>query len=158
MDRTVVECFAAASGGILTGQHVVKVGDAASHACQPATVCQLLKLQSRTHGTSAAGSRLSVMTEASPEPGVPGAESMFTVDRGQSRAVEVTSASQVIGLVPYLLGFHPEDSLVVLVLTGPQGSSLKSTLRVSLGKPDDPDAGVWPVAAVVTTGSGSPVR
>jgi hypothetical protein len=71
------------------------------------------------------------MTEAFPEPGVPRAEFTFAVDRGESRVVGVTSASEVVGLV-------------VLVLTGPQGLSLKFTLRVSLGKPDDPDAGVWP--------------
>jgi Domain of unknown function (DUF4192) len=88
-------------------------------------------------------------TEAFPEPGLPGAEFTFTVDRGESQVIGVTSASEVVGLVPYLLGFHPEESLVVLVLTGPQGSPLKFTLRLPLGKPDDPDTGVWPVAAVV---------
>lgn len=50
--------------------------------------------------------------------------------RGQ---LSVTDAEGVISLVPHMLGFHPRDSLVVLIMCN---SALEATLRVDLPAPD----------------------
>lgn len=47
--------------------------------------------------------------------------------------LSVTDAEGVISLVPHLLGFHPRESLVVLIM---QDNALEATLRVDLPAPD----------------------
>lgn len=43
--------------------------------------------------------------------------------------LSVTDAEGVISLVPHMLGFHPRESLVVLIM---QGNALEATLRIDL--------------------------
>ncbi|WP_372697853.1 DUF4192 domain-containing protein [Arthrobacter sp. JSM 101049] len=47
--------------------------------------------------------------------------------------LSVTDAEGVISLVPHMLGFHPRESLVVLIM---RDASLEATLRVDLPAPD----------------------
>jgi len=47
--------------------------------------------------------------------------------------LSVTNAEGVISLVPHMLGFHPRDSLVVLIM---RDCALEATLRVDLPTPD----------------------
>jgi hypothetical protein len=55
----------------------------------------------------------------------------------------VTDAEGLVSLVPHLLGFHPRDSLVVLIM---EGTTLAATLRVDLPAKDPGTAGTRPFA------------
>jgi hypothetical protein len=45
-----------------------------------------------------------------------------TDGRGDRLVLRLTSSADVVAAVPYLLGFHPENSLVAIGTNGPQGS------------------------------------
>lgn len=50
--------------------------------------------------------------------------------------VRLQTCDDALGLIPHLLGFHPEESLVVLVM---EGGSLKVTARLDLAEASSPD-------------------
>ncbi|WP_067509625.1 DUF4192 domain-containing protein, partial [Actinoplanes sp. TFC3] len=50
--------------------------------------------------------------------------------------LKVCSIPDLLSLVPYLLGFHPDDSLVV---AGMDGDSIKFVVRIDLPQPGTPD-------------------
>src|SRR5207302_10067916 len=58
--------------------------------------------------------------------------------------VRAGSAEAVLALVPYLLGFAPESSLVVIGTAPPDGT-VKVTLRYDLPDPADPEE-AWRIA------------
>ena len=71
----------------------------------------------------------------------PSAEPKPTAGRGQSAKrkprVRIDSVAGILAVVPYLLGFHPSHSLVVIGIGPPQGQ-IKLAFRYDL--PDPPDA------------------
>lgn len=58
------------------------------------------------------------------------AEIIYTASDAERHAIRVTSPVKFLSLVPYLVGFHPGDSLVVIGMTEPKG-----TVRVTLRYP-----------------------
>lgn len=50
-------------------------------------------------------------------------------------SVRISDAGEVAAAVPHLLGFHPSESLVLITLTGPDGSSVGLTARADLPAP-----------------------
>ncbi len=73
--------------------------------------------------------------------GEPSAEGERTAGRGPSARrkprVQIDSVAGILAVVPYLLGFHPSNSLVVIGIGPPQGQ-IKLAFRYDL--PDPPDA------------------
>jgi Domain of unknown function (DUF4192) len=85
------------------------------------------------------------------------------------RTVLVTTPADLIAALPYLLGFHPHESLVLVATHGRSGGSLGLTLRVDLPPPRHRRAvadavagklmlGAPTGAAVIVVGAGPPQR
>jgi hypothetical protein len=69
--------------------------------------------------------------------------------------VKLTTPADLVGVVPWLVGFHPEESLVVMCLRGPR---LRTglTMRIDLPQPTDEEAVADELAARVRLdGAGS---
>lgn len=62
--------------------------------------------------------------------------------------LRLASPEDLLAAVPYLLGFHPADSLVAVAVTGPRGR-LTFTARVDLPPPDRREPLAQQVAAVL---------
>jgi Domain of unknown function (DUF4192) len=59
-------------------------------------------------------------------------------EKNTKTRVRVTTSAELLAAVPHLLGFTPEDSMVVIGTTPPQ-ARVKVTLRYDLPNPPDPD-------------------
>lgn len=56
-----------------------------------------------------------------------------------SASLRIREPADLIVALPYLLGFHPRDSLVLVATGGPSGRRVGLTVRVDLPAPDDVD-------------------
>ena len=94
---------------------------------------------------------------------------MTSTDRTPTGATQVNTVADLIASLPYLLGFHPRESLVLVATHGRSGGGLGLTLRVDLPPPRDRRAVAEVVAAklmlaapagaaVVVIGAGPPHR
>ncbi|MGH3329093.1 MAG: DUF4192 family protein, partial [Streptomycetales bacterium] len=61
---------------------------------------------------------------------------MTTTPTPASSVLRLSSPGELVEVVPYLLGFHPEDSVVLLALEEPR-RRVGLTMRVDLPRPDD---------------------
>ncbi len=94
---------------------------------------------------------------------------MTSTDRTPPATIRVSAAADLIAALPYLLGFHPRESLVLVSTQGRSGGSLGLTLRVDLPPPRHRRAvaesvagslmlGAPAGAAVIVVGAGPPAR
>ena len=60
-------------------------------------------------------------------------------DRPDDRQIRITSPTEFVAAIPALLGFHPEESLVAVLM---DGKSLVCSMRSDLDEDPDPVAGV----------------
>jgi hypothetical protein len=83
-----------------------------------------------------------------------------------SEPLHITGPAELVAALPYLLGFHPRESLVLVATGGRRGRRLGLTVRIDLPPPDDvgaaADAAVQGLmldhpegAAVVVVGGGA---
>jgi hypothetical protein len=74
-------------------------------------------------------------TEPAPTPIVPpSVEVTFAAADAEQGAIRVTSPIKLLNLVPYLLGFHPDSSMVIIGTSGPR-STVHVTQRFPLHRP-----------------------
>jgi hypothetical protein len=73
-------------------------------------------------------------TESTPSPSVSPAEVAFASADAEQSAIRITSPIKLLNLVPYLLGFHPDNSVVIIGARGPR-SMVHVTQRFPLHRP-----------------------
>jgi hypothetical protein len=63
------------------------------------------------------------------------ARSARSAGSSSAERVRVRDPGELLAALPYLLGFHPRDSLVVIAFDGPSGRRVGLTQRVDLPAP-----------------------
>jgi hypothetical protein len=76
-------------------------------------------------------------TEPASIPDMPPIEATFTAADGTRTTVRITSPAKLLNVVPHLLGFHPDECVVIIGTKGPRGT-VHVTQRVPLDCPNDP--------------------
>jgi hypothetical protein len=79
-----------------------------------------------------------MLAEPAPLPAARPAEITYTASGADRRAIRVTSPVKILTLVPYLVGFHPDESLVVIAMREPRGT-VRVTLRYPPHQPGIPN-------------------
>jgi hypothetical protein len=77
-------------------------------------------------------------TEPTSAPTAWSAEITYTASGTDRHTIRVTSPVKILALVPYLMGFHPDESLVVIGMSEPRGT-VQVTLRYPLHQPGIPN-------------------
>ena len=68
---------------------------------------------------------------------------------GDAAPLRLSHPAELLAAIPALLGFRPQDSLVVVCLGGPSGRRVQLTIRVDL--PAAVDERRWPVSSCLSS-------